>query len=154
MRICVIGGGVVTESEYETARDVGRALARRGHTVVCGGLSGVMEAACCGAREADGHTIGILPGVDPADANEFVETAVATGMGNARNALVVLNADAGIAIDGAYGTLSEIAFLLDAGLPVAGLDSHDVDGVEAVSTPQEAVDYVEAQAPGGPGEYA
>ena len=154
MRVCVIGGGVVTESEYETARKVGRELATRGHVVVCGGLSGVMEAACRGASEANGHTIGILPGVDPGAANEFVETAVATGMGNARNALVTLNADAGIAIDGAYGTLSEIAFLLDAGLPVAGLDSHDVDGVEAVATPQEAVDYVEAETPGGSGEYA
>lgn len=154
MRVCVIGGGVVTESEYETARTVGRELARRNHTVVCGGLSGVMEAACRGAREADGHTIGILPGVDPRGANEFVQTAVATGMGNARNALVALNADAGIAIDGEYGTLSEIAFLLDAGVPVAGLETHDVDGVVAVSTPEDAVDYVEAETPGGSGEYA
>lgn len=154
MRVCVIGSGTVPEATYEVATEVGRVLGRRDHTVVCGGLSGVMEAACRGAAEAEGHTVGILPGVDHRAANEFVETAVATGLGNARNALVALNADAGIAIDGAYGTLSEIAFLLDAGLPVAGIDTHDVEGVEAVSTPMAAVDYVEAQTPGDPGEYA
>lgn len=154
MRVCVIGSGTVPEATYEVATEVGRELGRRDHTVVCGGLSGVMEAACRGAAEADGQTVGILPGVDHRAANEFVETAVATGLGNARNALVALNADAGIAIDGAYGTLSEIAFLLDAGLPVAGIDTHDVEGVEAVSTPMAAVEYVEAQTPGDPGEYA
>lgn len=154
MRVCVIGSGTVPEATYEVATEVGRELGRRDHTVVCGGLSGVMEAACRGAAEADGHTVGILPGVDHRAANEFVETAVATGLGNARNALVALNADAGIAIDGAYGTLSEIAFLLDAGLPVAGIDTHDVEGVEAVSSPMAAVEYVEAQTPGDPGEYA
>lgn len=154
MRVCVIGGGTVPAATAEVATEVGRELARRDHIVVCGGLSGVMEAACRGAAEEDGHTIGILPGVDHRAANEFVETAVATGMGNARNALVALNADAGIAIDGAYGTLSEIAFLLDAGCPVAGIDTHDVEGVEAVSNPQAAVDYVEAETPRGPGEYA
>lgn len=154
MRVCVIGSGAVSEATYELATEVGLELGSRGHTVVCGGLTGVMEAACLGATEADGHTIGILPGVDHRAANEFVETAVATGMGNARNALVALNADAGIAIDGAYGTLSEIAFLLDAGLPVAGIESHDIEGVEGVSTPEAAVDYVEAETPGEPGEYA
>lgn len=152
MRVCVIGGSTVTEEEYEFAMDVGRELGRRGHTVVCGGLTGVMEAACRGAANEGGNTIGILPGDDPGAANPFVETAVATGMGNARNALVALNADAAIAIDGKYGTLSEIAFVLDAGLPVAGIHSHDVDGVEAVSGPQEAVAYVEANAPAGTGE--
>lgn len=149
MRVCVIGGSTVTEEAYEAAKTVGRELASRGHTVVCGGLTGVMEAACHGAVSEDGHTIGILPGDDPDDANPFVDTAIATGLGNARNALVVLNADAAIAIDGNYGTLSEIAFALDAGLPVAGLETHDIEGIEAVDSPRAAVEYVEERAPPG-----
>lgn len=143
MRVSVIGGSSVTEPVYERARELGRVLAARDHEVVCGGLGGVMEAACRGASERGGHTLGILPGRDRAAANPYVETAIATGMGNARNALVVLNGDAAVAIDGTTGTLSEIALALDRGQPVAGLDTHDVDGVEHVTTPAAAVDYVE-----------
>jgi uncharacterized protein (TIGR00725 family) len=143
MRVSVIGGSSVTEPVYERARELGRVLAARDHEVVCGGLGGVMEAACRGASERGGHTLGILPGRDRAAANPYVETAIATGMGNARNALVVLNGDAAVAIDGTTGTLSEIALALDRGRPVAGLDTHDVDGVEHVTTPAAAVDYVE-----------
>ena len=143
MRVSVIGGGSITDETYETAVAVGRELGDRGHTVVCGGLGGVMEAACKGAHEAGGHTIGILPGPDRAAANEYVETAIATDMGNARNVQVVLNGDATIAIDGSTGTLSEIGHALDFGRPVAGLETHDVPGVEPVGTPVEAVDYVE-----------
>ena len=143
MRVSVIGGSSVGEQHYDRARDVGRLLGKRGHEVVCGGLSGVMEATCRGAVETGGHTIGILPGEDRDAANEYVETTVATGLGNARNALVVLNGDAAIAIDGSTGTLSEIALALDRGLPVAGLATHDVDGVEAVETPEKAIEYVE-----------
>jgi len=145
MRVSVVGGGRVDESEYEQARDVGRLLAERGHTVVCGGRTGVMEAACRGAREADGETIGILPGEDRTAANEYVTTPIATGLGNARNVLVVLNGDAAIAIDGSTGTLSEIAHALDIGRPVAGLGTHEVAGVEAVETPERAIEYVEAE---------
>lgn len=144
MRVSVIGGSTVEDEEYDTARQLGKALAERGHTAVCGGLTGVMEAVCRGAREAGGETIGILPGEDRGAANEYVETTIATGMGNARNALVVLNGDAAIAVDGSTGTLSEIALALDAGLPVAGLDTHDIDGVEAVDTPTAAVSYIES----------
>lgn len=146
MRVSVIGGGTVDGSTYETAARVGRLLAQRGHTIVCGGLSGVMEAACRGAREEDGHTIGILPGVDPEAANPYVETVIATGMGNARNVLVVLNGEATIAIDGETGTLSEIGHALDLGRPVVGIDAHDVRGVEHVDTPEQAVEYVEENA--------
>jgi uncharacterized protein (TIGR00725 family) len=92
------------------------------------------------------HTIGILPGAYRNEANEYVDTAIATGLGNARNALVALNGDAAIAIDGSTGTLSEISLCLDRGLPVAGLDTHDVGGVEAVETPAAAVEYVEQAA--------
>ena len=120
MRVSVIGGSVVTDAQYELAEAVGRLLGKRGHEVVCGGRTGVMEAVCAGARAAGGHTISILPGPDRAAANEYVDTPIATGMGNARNALVVLNSDAVIAIDGSTGTLSEIALALDAGLPSQG----------------------------------
>lgn len=143
MRVSVIGGSVVAESAYEQAREIGRLLGEGGHEVVCGGLTGVMEAVCAGARETRGHTIGILPGEDRAAANEYVDTPIATGLGNARNALVVLNGNAVIAVDGNTGTLSEIALALDADLPVAGLDTHEIEGVEAVTGPEEAVEYVE-----------
>ncbi|MCU4719356.1 TIGR00725 family protein [Halapricum hydrolyticum] len=145
MRVSVIGGSSVGEQHYDLARDVGRLLGKRGHEVVCGGLGGVMEGVCRGAIETGGHTIGVLPGEDRAAANEYVETVIATGMGNARNALVVLNGDAAIAIDGSTGTLSEIALSLDRGLPVAGLDTHDVEDLEPVETPGEAIEYVESE---------
>lgn len=145
MRVSVIGGSSVSSAQYDLAREVGKVLAERDHTVVCGGLGGVMAGVCRGAQTADGQTIGILPGSDPNAANQYVETAVATGMGNARNALVVLNGDATIAIDGSMGTLSEIALALDAGHRVAGIETHSVDGVEAVSSPQAAVSYIEGK---------
>lgn len=148
MNVSVIGGSSVTDDHYELARAVGRHLAERGHTVVCGGLGGVMEGVCRGASERDGKTIGILPGSDRGAANPYVETVIATGMGNARNTLVVLNGDATIAIDGSTGTLSELGLALDYGRPVAGLETHRVDGVggiEHVETPREAVEYVERQ---------
>jgi uncharacterized protein (TIGR00725 family) len=148
MRVAVIGGGRITETdtEYETARTVGRLLADREHEVICGGRTGVMEAVCRGASEAGGHTIGILPGHDPDAANEYVETAIATGMGNARNVLVVLNSDAVIAIDGATGTLSELGHALDFDRPVAGVGTHDLSefvGFEAVERAEEAVESIE-----------
>ncbi|MFB6309533.1 MAG: TIGR00725 family protein [Haloarculaceae archaeon] len=146
MRVSVIGGSSVTDEEYELARDLGRILGERGHEVVCGGLGGVMEAVCAGARETGGHTIGILPGERRAAANDHVETAIATGMGNARNVLVVLNGAATIAVDGSTGTLSELGHALDLGRPVAGLGTHRIeglDGIEHVETPAAAVEYVE-----------
>jgi len=146
MRVSVIGGGTVTDEEAATAERLGREIAERGHEVVCGGLGGVMEAVCRGASEAGGRTIGILPTERRADANEHVDTAIATGMGNARNVLVVLNGDAVIAVDGGTGTLSELGHALDFGKPVAGIGTHRVDGVEGidhVGTPAEAVESVE-----------
>ena len=146
MRVSVIGGGTVTDEEAATAETLGRELAERGHEVVCGGLGGVMEAVCRGATEADGHTIGILPTERRADANDYVDTAIATGMGNARNVLVVLNGDAVIAVDGGTGTLSELGHALDFDRPVAGLSTHrigGVAGVEHVDTPEQAVESVE-----------
>jgi uncharacterized protein (TIGR00725 family) len=146
MRVSVIGGSSVDDETYDRARRVGRLLGDRDHEVVCGGRGGVMEAVCRGARETGGHTIAILPGSRRDAANEYVQTAIATGMGNARNALVVLNGDATIAIDGGPGTLSELGLALDYGRPVAGLDTHKIDGVdgiEHVESPETAVEYVE-----------
>lgn len=143
MRVSVVGGSDVDAATEEVARALGRRLAGRDHTVVCGGLGGVMSAVCEGAVSADGHTLGILPGERVEEANDFVETAVATGMGHARNALVVMNGDAVVAVAGSGGTLSEIGFAFVFGRPVAGLGTHAVDGVHACETPAEAVDYVE-----------
>jgi len=145
MRVSVIGGSSIDDGTADRAHEVGRILGERDHTVVCGGLGGAMAAVCRGAREAGGHTIGILPGESRVAANEHVETAIATGLGNARNVLVVLNGDAIVAIDGAAGTLSELGHALDFGRPVAGLDTHDIAlrGFEAVDTPQEAVESIE-----------
>ena len=144
MRVSVIGGGTVTDEQAAVAEEVGRLLAERGHTVVCGGLGGVMEAACRGANGAGWRTIGILPGEDRAAANPHVDTAIATGLGHARNALVVMYGDAVVAVDGGVGTLSEVGFAGVYDRPVAGLDTHDVPGVEAVDSPRAAVDFVES----------
>jgi uncharacterized protein (TIGR00725 family) len=139
LRIAVIGGSRAGRRAVESALEVGRLVARAGAVVVCGGLSGVMEAACRGAREEGGLTVGILPGGSPAEANPWVDVPVATGLGYTRNALVVMNADAVIAVDGEYGTLSEIAYGRIHGKKVVGLGTWDVKGVEAASTPAEAV---------------
>jgi uncharacterized protein (TIGR00725 family) len=124
---------------------VGRELAERGAVVVCGGLGGVMEAACRGAREAGGTTLGILPGLDRRQANPYVEVALPTGMGEARNALVVRAADSVVAIGGGFGTLSEIALALKVGKTVVGLDTWDLgerggEAMRRAESPGEAVE--------------
>ncbi len=118
---------------------MGRLLAERGAMVVCGGLGGTMEAACRGARAAGGTTLGLLPGLDRSAANEFVSVAVPTGLGEARNGLVVRAADAVIALGGGYGTLSEIALALKAGKRVVGLETWEIEGVLAVEDAEAAV---------------
>ncbi|WP_128904939.1 TIGR00725 family protein [Halorubrum amylolyticum] len=145
MRVSVIGGSSVPPETAAVAEALGERLANRSHRVVCGGLGGVMEAVCRGAANAGGETIGVLPTDRRADANPHVTVPIATGMGHARNALVVLNGDAAIAVDGSHGTLSEIGMALAHGRAVAGLDTHDVAGVEAVKSPVDAVDYVERE---------
>ncbi|MCY3886930.1 MAG: TIGR00725 family protein [Chloroflexi bacterium] len=127
MRIAVVGAREPAPPALALAEAVGREIGRGGHTLVCGGLGGVMEAACRGARAERGHTIGILPGDEAAAANPYVEFAIPTGLGVARNALVARAGDAMIAIDGSYGTLSEIAFALQFGRPVVGLGTWTVD---------------------------
>lgn len=121
MIIAVIGGGQCSKEEAVVAEAVGREIARRGAILICGGLGGVMEAACRGASIEDGLTIGIIPGDDPAMANPYVKIPIASGVGYARNIAVVKSAHAVIAIDGDYGTLTEIAFALKSPIPVIGL---------------------------------
>jgi uncharacterized protein (TIGR00725 family) len=139
IRIAVIGGSRPGRQAVDNACEVGRLIARAGAVVVCGGLGGVMEAASRGAREEGGFVVGILPGGSPAEANPWVDLPVATGLGYTRNALVVMNADAVIAVDGEYGTLSEIAYGKIHGKKVVGLGTWDVKGVDIAATPEEAV---------------
>ena len=137
MQIAVIGAGDCMAEESDTAFIVGSRIAENHGTVVCGGLGGVMEAACRGAREKHGTTVGILP--DTGDGNQYLDIVVRTGLGHARNVVVVQSSDAVIAIGGSHGTLSEIAVALKAGIPVFGLKTWDIRGVVACSTPEEAV---------------
>ena len=127
--VAVIGPSVATDEESARAEEVGRLLATEGAVVVCGGLGGVMEAVARGAATAGGTVVGILPGAHREEANEHVTVAVATGMGEMRNALVVRTADAVIAVGGAYGTLSEIALALRTGVPVVGIGTWELDDV-------------------------
>lgn len=150
-RSCYVAvvGPAETPPEVETqAEAVGGALARTGAVVVTGGLTGVMAAACRGAKKAGGTTLGILPGPDRSAANPWVDLAVATGMGEARNALVVRAADAVVAVAGGYGTLSEIALALKTGRPVVGLGTWDIEGVEVAGTPEEAARLASERAMG------
>jgi len=121
--IAIIGGGQCSREEARLAEEVGRELARQGAILVCGGLGGVMEAACKGASSEGGLTIGILPGDSRRSANRYVQIPIVTGTGYARNLAVVKSAQAVIAIDGNYGTLSEIGYALQSGIPVIGLNT-------------------------------
>jgi uncharacterized protein (TIGR00725 family) len=143
----VCGSGDAPAEDLRVAEAVGRMLAERGAVVVCGGLGGTMEAACRGAKDGGGTTLGILPGFDRADANPYVDVAVATGLGEARNALVARAADALIAVGGEWGTLSEIALALRAGKRVVGLGTWElakagrpVEGIVAAANAAEAVE--------------
>ena len=142
IRIAVIGGSRPGRQALDNAFEAGRLIARAGAVVVSGGLGGVMEAASRGARQEGGLVVGILPGASPADANPWVDVPIATGLGYTRNALVVMNADAVVAVDGEYGTLSEIAYGKIHGKKVVGLGTWDVKGVDIATTPEEAVRMV------------
>lgn len=125
--IAVCGPNEPTEEERELAEAVGQAIAAAGCALVCGGRGGVMAAACKGAKSGHGTTVGILPGYDRADANEWVDFAIPTGLGHARNALVVASGDAVIAVGGGFGTLSEIGLALKMGKPVINLSSWQLE---------------------------
>lgn len=130
VQIGVIGDAVADKVHLEAAYDVGRLAAGRGWAVITGGLGGVMEAACRGAAEAEGTTVGILPTYDPLSANDYVQIVIPTGLGHARNAVVVAAADAVVAVGGRFGTLSEIALALKLGKPVVGINTWP--GIEGV----------------------
>ena len=138
--VAVIGSRDCDATLYQMAQEVGRRVAEGGAILVCGGRGGIMEAACRGAAEGNGISVGILPGNDIADANNYVTVPIASGIGLARNYLIVRSATAAIAIGGQYGTLSEIAYCLQLGVPVFSLRSWDIKGVIPVETPKQAVD--------------
>jgi uncharacterized protein (TIGR00725 family) len=146
--IAVVGGSMCSSEEAEWATTVGRLLAGGGAVLLCGGLGGVMEAAARGAKQVGGLTIGLLPGSDPADANPSIDVALATGMGEMRNALLVRAAQAVIAIGGGWGTLSEIALAQRIRTPVVGLHDAFTSAVDIprVGRPEEAVRWALEQA--------
>jgi len=146
--IAVVGGSAVDDNTYVVAREVGRLLAEAGATLINGGYGGVMEAASWGASEAGGTVIGILQGTDRNEGNPHLTLGIATGMGKGRNTVIAITCDAMIAVDGGYGTLSEIAQALNHGRPVVALGSWDLPGAgtvdpglfQRVETPAEAVE--------------
>jgi hypothetical protein len=137
MQIAVAGGAEATQEEYKAAYAVGRLIAESGAVLVCGGLGGVMEAACRGAKEHGGTTIGIISGTG--DGNPYLGIVIRTGLGHGRNVLVAQSGDALIAVGGNYGTLSEIAIALKIKCPVFGLSTWDIEGVVPCTSPEEAV---------------
>lgn len=139
----VIGAGQPSPQGMASARELGRLLAQGGASIICGGLGGIMAAVCQGAREAGGETIGLLPGGDAAAANPYVTLAIPTNLGHARNVLIAQAAEVLVAVEGEYGTLSEVAIALKLGKPVLSLDSWPgVPGPHPVATPQEAAAQV------------
>lgn len=138
--VAVVGASRATPEQEAVAEEVGRLLGGRGAVVVCGGRGGVMAAVSRGATEAGGLVVGLLPGFDRAEGNEWLTVALPTGMGELRNGLIVRAADAVIAIGGEYGTLSEVALALKAGRRVIGVDfAFGLDGVEAAADAADAV---------------
>ncbi len=139
--IAVCGAGFADPELERQAEAVGREIARRNHMLACGGLGGIMEAAARGAKAEGGLTIGILPGRSRSDANKYIDVVIVTGMGEARNVILVRTADVVIGLSGEFGTLSEIALSLKTGTPVVGLGTWKVsDSILQASNPEDAVD--------------
>lgn len=139
LRIAVIGQSEAEGEIARMAREVGRLIAKEGWVLLCGGLGGVMEEAARGAAEADGLTVGILPGKSASEANPYIRLPIVTAMSHARNAILVRTADGLIAVGGKYGTLSEIALALVLEKPVIGLKTWEIEGVEKAEDPAGAV---------------
>jgi len=138
--IAVIGAGRCSGAAMKQAEEVGREIARGGAILVCGGLGGVMEAASRGAKSEGGVTIGILPGSDKNNANDYIDFAIPTGIGEARNILIIRTADAIVALPGEFGTLSEMAFTMKIGKPLVSLSDWDIsDKIIRADSPKEAV---------------
>ena len=141
-RIGIIGGSSPSARHLQIAETMGQLIAENGFLLVNGGLKGVMEASAKGARTNGGWVIGILPGKSTQEANTFTDIAIPTGLGYLRNALVVLNSDVLVAIDGSYGTLSEIAYTQIYGKKVFGIETWDIPGVQTVESPQAAMQQI------------
>ena len=153
MIITVIGESTASSENAILAEKVGRLLAKANVTIVCGGQGGVMRSVCKGAQEVGGTTIGILPGLDSLDSNEYIDIPICTGLGNGRNLLVIRAGEAVIAIGGAYGTLSEIGLALSESKPVVGLNTWSVVkndlldcGIIVADSPEQAVEIAISQA--------
>ena len=142
--VSVIGGHSCNNQVEQLAHDLGKKLAKVVDILVCGGLSGTMKAVCSGFKATGGLTIGIIPSYDKNDANAFVDIVIPTGLGLARNVLVIKSADVVVALPGEMGTLSEVAYCLQFGIPVISLNSWDIKGVIKVETVDEAVDKVQS----------
>jgi uncharacterized protein (TIGR00725 family) len=138
--VAIIGARACDDEISEIAGLMGSLLAENGYTIICGGLGGVMEAVCKGAKSKDGKTIGILPGNNPSEANPYIDVSIATGMGVSRNLIIIRSAVAVLAISGGYGTLSELAFALQLEKPVIGLQTWELsDDVVMASDPKDAL---------------
>jgi uncharacterized protein (TIGR00725 family) len=138
--IAVIGGAETTKKNLQIAEEVGRLIGQSGNILVTGGMGGVMEAASRGAKTGRGLVIGILPSIDKRGANEFVDIPIVTGMNQARNIIIARTCDCAIAIDGKYGTLSEIAYCLMFSIPVIGINTWRIEApIVHVATAEEAV---------------
>ena len=142
LNVAVIGGYKTSKKNYNIAYKLGRLIAKEGWILICGGREGVMEAACKGAKEEGGITVGILPSFDGEDANKYVDIKIPTGFGYARNLLVVRAAKFIVAVDGKFGTLSEIGFALNENKVVLGINTWNIKGIIKVKTPQEAISYI------------
>jgi len=142
-KIGLIGGSAPSLRHLQLAEAMGRLIAENGFILVNGGLKGVMEASARGAKARNGWVIGILPGKSAQEANPYTDIAIPTGLGYLRNALVVLNSDVLVAIDGSYGTLSEIAYTQIYGKKVFGIETWDIPGVAAVESPQAAMTQIQ-----------
>ena len=142
MNVGVVGGYRCSKTAYNAAKELGALIAKEEWVLICGGGAGVMEAACRGAKSNGGLTVGILPSYDGHEANPYLDVKIPTGLGYARNILVVRASDIIVAVDGKYGTLSEISFALNEDKTVIGLETWGIKGVVKVKNPQAAVNYI------------
>ena len=138
--IAVIGAGECDNEVYNQATELGQLLGKSDFNVICGGLGGVMEAVCKGVKSVNGTTIGVLPGNEINEANQYIDFPIATGMGIGRNIIIIRSAKAVIAVNGKYGTLSEIAYALQLNKPVIGLNTWDIsENIVKVDSANQAV---------------
>ncbi len=141
-RVGIIGGNFPDEKSLRDAERMGELIAQNGYTLVNGGMAGIMEASARGAKSANGLVIAILPGKSAEEANPFVDIAIPTGLGYMRNAMVILNSDIVVAIDGSYGTLSEIAYANIYKRTIFGLNTWNIQGIIPISTPEEVIEKI------------